>query len=313
MAVPTVITDLNVVIASNVPAGSENVFPNLDDYIRALSAFIAQLNANKAALAGAVFTGAVSGITDLTTTGNTILGNAATDTLNIGANGIIKDNANNVGIGTAPAARFDVAGVSASTPGRHILTDDGSFIPHYSQYKWSGSGANYHGGRVTMGGVGEMILQRATAAALGAHSWVETMRLDASGNVGVGTGGGLTRKFAVGGSVAILDSSLTSIIDVSIDVAGAASFAPFNNATGSSIYFGTNTAGSGTTAKVAIDGAGNMGLGASAFGASAAKVLGLANATAPSTSPAGMGQLYVEGGSLKFRGSAGTVTVVAPA
>jgi hypothetical protein len=62
-----------------------------------------------------------------------------------------------------------------------------------------------------------------------------------------------------------------------------------------------------------IDAAGNCGIGVSTFGTSAAKVLGLANATAPSTSPAGMGQLYVEAGALKFRGSSGTVTTIAAA
>jgi hypothetical protein len=58
---------------------------------------------------------------------------------------------------------------------------------------------------------------------------------------------------------------------------------------------------------------GNVGVGVSTFGTSANKVLGLANATAPSTSPAGMGQLYVESGALKFRGSSGTVTTIAAA
>jgi hypothetical protein len=58
---------------------------------------------------------------------------------------------------------------------------------------------------------------------------------------------------------------------------------------------------------------GNVGIGVTTFGTSAAKVLGLANATAPSTSPAGMGQLYVESGALKFRGSSGTITTIAAA
>jgi hypothetical protein len=67
------------------------------------------------------------------------------------------------------------------------------------------------------------------------------------------------------------------------------------------------------TARLTIDSSGNVGVGASTFGTSAAKVLGLANATAPSTSPAGMGQLYVESGALKFRGSSGTITTIAAA
>lgn len=60
-------------------------------------------------------------------------------------------------------------------------------------------------------------------------------------------------------------------------------------------------------------GSGNLGIGTATFGTSAAKVIGMANATAPTTSPAGMGQLYVEAGALKFRGSSGTVTTIAPA
>lgn len=55
------------------------------------------------------------------------------------------------------------------------------------------------------------------------------------------------------------------------------------------------------------------GLGASAFGTSAAGVLSLGNGVAPSTSPAGVGQLYVESGALKYRGSSGTVTTLAAA
>jgi hypothetical protein len=62
-----------------------------------------------------------------------------------------------------------------------------------------------------------------------------------------------------------------------------------------------------------LDTSGNVGVGVTTFGTSAAKVLGLANATAPTTSPAGMGQLYVEAGALKYRGSSGTVTTLANA
>lgn len=58
---------------------------------------------------------------------------------------------------------------------------------------------------------------------------------------------------------------------------------------------------------------GNLGVGVVTFGTSAANVIGLANATAPTTSPAGMGQLYVEAGALKYRGSSGTVTTLANA
>jgi hypothetical protein len=59
--------------------------------------------------------------------------------------------------------------------------------------------------------------------------------------------------------------------------------------------------------------AGNVGIGTPSFGTSAATVIAIANGTAPTTSPTGVGQLYVEGGALKYRGSSGTVTTIANA
>lgn len=47
------------------------------------------------------------------------------------------------------------------------------------------------------------------------------------------------------------------------------------------------------------------------IGTSGTNVLSIANGVAPTTSPAGFGQLYVESGALKFRGSSGTVTTIA--
>lgn len=46
MPVPTLVTDLSTTLASNSPAGSENVFPNLDDYIRSLAGFLASIRDN---------------------------------------------------------------------------------------------------------------------------------------------------------------------------------------------------------------------------------------------------------------------------
>jgi hypothetical protein len=58
----------------------------------------------------------------------------------------------------------------------------------------------------------------------------------------------------------------------------------------------------------------NVGFGGvTSFGTSATNVIGIANGTAPSSSPAGMGQLYVSAGALVYRGSSGTVTTIAVA
>jgi len=61
------------------------------------------------------FAGAVTGVTDLTTTGNTILGNAQADTLNVGNGDIIKDTSGNTGFGRSPLVKVDILGVNNST------------------------------------------------------------------------------------------------------------------------------------------------------------------------------------------------------
>ena len=57
----------------------------------------------------------------------------------------------------------------------------------------------------------------------------------------------------------------------------------------------------------------NLGINCTAFGSSANGVIGIGNGTAPGSSPASMGQLWVESGALKYRGSSGTVTTLANA
>lgn len=77
--------------------------------------------------------------------------------------------------------------------------------------------------------------------------------------------------------------------------------------------FGTTT-DSGALLQVGAAASGsNISLNAQAVGTSGAGVIAIANGTAPSTSPAGGGQLYVEAGALKFRGSGGTITTIAVA
>ncbi len=78
------------------------------------------------------------------------------------------------------------------------------------------------------------------------------------------------------------------------------------------LYLGTDSSGA-SARMLRLRGDGNFGFGTGAAGTSAVGVLSIANGTAPGSSPAGIGQLYVEGGALKFRGSSGTVTTVAPA
>jgi hypothetical protein len=59
--------------------------------------------------------------------------------------------------------------------------------------------------------------------------------------------------------------------------------------------------------------AGSIRIGSTTFTLSGSKILGMANATAPTANATGGGYLYAEGGALKWRGSSGTITTIAAA
>jgi hypothetical protein len=67
----------------------------------------------------------------------------------------------------------------------------------------------------------------------------------------------------------------------------------------------------GTTA-MTLDALGNLLVGLATAGTTAAKTIQIANGTAPTANVSG-GQLYVEAGALKYRGSSGTITTLANA
>jgi hypothetical protein len=70
---------------------------------------------SKSDTASPTFTGTVTAAA-LTTTGNTILGDASTDTLNVGNGGLVKDASGNVGIGTSsPTGKLHVSGFVLSS------------------------------------------------------------------------------------------------------------------------------------------------------------------------------------------------------
>jgi len=137
--------------------------------------------------------------------------------------------------------------------------------------------------------------------------------------------------FFSAGNVGIGTTSPTSALSIArgAGVAADISLRGGNNAAGAEFYVAQATDGlvaylynrangpivfaTNNTERARFDTSGNLLVGTTAAGTSAAKVIGMANATAPTTSPAGMGQLYVEGGALKYRGSSGTVTTIANA
>lgn len=158
----------------------------------------------------------------------------------------------------------------------------------------------------------------------------ERMRLDSSGNLGLGvtpntwTSGWRAFEIATSGSSVFSNGSSSiglgqGFYNNSVSKYAQSSYAvggyQINAGVHSWLIAGLGTAGNAIsfTTAMTLDASGNFGLGVTSFGTSAAKVIGMSNATAPTTSPAGMGQLYVEGGALKYRGSSGTVTTIAAA
>jgi hypothetical protein len=155
-------------------------------------------------------------------------------------------------------------------------------------------------------------------ALLGAGNATDTVLLSSGATLGLGVNSGTNVPLSISSTGLAVTGALscTGAVTISDRINAAANF-DFRGAgdvyttlsSGTNFYIRSISAVNVFTAADT----GNIGIGVTAFGTSAAKVLGMANATAPTTSPAGMGQLYVEGGALKYRGSSGTVTTIANA
>jgi hypothetical protein len=100
---------------------------------------------------------ATSTLVALTTTGNTILGDASTDTLNVGNGGLVKDASGNLLVGTTSAAAFQNANCFL------VRTSTGDLIQNHVTGTGSGSGYMSFGYATT--GIGS-ITQNGTTGVL---------------------------------------------------------------------------------------------------------------------------------------------------
>jgi hypothetical protein len=208
------------------------------------------------------------------------------------------------------AFKFDVSGTNGTDATLVLLADAGT--GGVAQNRVRGDSAGYYFDRGP--GTQEWLVYRAGGGASASPLYIRDMvnarmmatfsagasanaaTLDVSGRVFVGTASDY------GASLGVL-ATATSRIGTVIRLASGQTA----NAVEVQANAGTVLAAFG------VDGRLSLGSGGS-FGGATGGVLAIADATAvPGSNPTGGGVLYSEGGALKWRGSSGTVTTIAPA
>jgi hypothetical protein len=247
MAVPTTFADLSTTIGSNSPSGSDNVFPDLDNYIRALAGFVASISANS----GNGWTSPYLTVASPSYTG-TLTG--GTGVVNIGSGQLYKDTSGNVGIGiTSPVAKFHAYG--AAKVGEGVASNTSKLMVNTI----SGVAA---GVQLFQDANESWIIQNpasSTALTFG-NSGTERMRIDSTGNVGIGAAPAGARRLEVYSS-----ANQTDILVGSTSAGNVGLVARWDNASANGYVYTTSAVpllfGTNSTERMRIDASGNVGIG----------------------------------------------------
>jgi hypothetical protein len=144
-----------------------------------------------------------STLINLTTSGNTVLGDASTDTLNVGNGGLVKDASGNVGIGTSsPSQKLHVYNGSGTNASSYVRAEN-QYVNQTAAFQSVSTVRTWDiGQNISDSSTGALEFYDRTGAAT-------RMRIDTSGNLLVGTtsafgasgyGNGLTCVAFNGGS-----------------------------------------------------------------------------------------------------------------
>jgi hypothetical protein len=132
-------------------------------------------------------------LVNLTTTGNTILGDASTDTLNVGNGNLILDASGNAGLGVTPSAwSSSYKAVQVGRVGAIWSGTAGNDIYMSSNFYYDGTNNKYittnYASFFSQTGGGAFTWNIAPSGTAGTNAtFTQAMTLDASGNLGIGT------------------------------------------------------------------------------------------------------------------------------
>ena len=238
--------------------------------------------------------------------------------------------------------------VSEASSGANIVLENSSSEEPYLKFDGRNS---THGLNWTFGIVDDDLNDEENLLAVQRYNDASQLQdtplvIDSDGNVGIGTANPLNNLHVFGNNDTGFVNGRTTIILAgadSYDSVGAGAGINFcglytsdgqlttfasihtepENPDGTnyngSLVFGTRATGTNAASdleKMRITSAGNVGIGTTSFGTNAAGVIGIANATAPTSSPADMVQLYAEdvtaSSELRVRDEAGNVTTLSP-